>query len=177
LDIDMNQLQRLLDKEAIREASLLYTRGIDRHDDDLMAQAYHPGAKDDHGEYIGDAAGFIRYAHKVHATNWDIHQHFITNQTIDLDGDTAHVETYFLAALRRKDGRIDLVGGRYADRFEKRDGRWAIAERACMIEFAGELPVAQMAVPPDLFLHGTWDKTDISYQRPLKSSRPPRQPS
>lgn len=177
MDIDLNQLQRLLDKEAIREASLRYTRGIDRHDDDLMASAYHPGATDDHGEYIGDAAGFIPYAHRVHSTNWNIHQHFIMNQTIDLDGDAAHVETYFLACLRRKTGPIDLVGGRYVDRFEKRDGRWAVAERACLIEFSGELPAAQMAVPPDLFLHGTWDKTDISYQRPLKTSRPARQPA
>jgi hypothetical protein len=27
---------------------------------------------------------------------------------------------------------------------------------------------------PDLFLHGTWDRSDISYQRPLKLSRPHR---
>src|SRR3546814_9393801 len=53
MDIDAAELRKLLDKEAIREASLRYTRGIDRHDDEIMAQAYHPNATDDHGAYIG----------------------------------------------------------------------------------------------------------------------------
>ncbi|MFB9858751.1 hypothetical protein [Paenarthrobacter aurescens] len=57
--IDETALQRLLDKEAIREASLKYTRGIDRHDDDILRQVYHPDARDDHGEYIGSAEGLI----------------------------------------------------------------------------------------------------------------------
>src|SRR3546814_1446546 len=63
MDIDAAELRKLLDKEAIREASLRYTRGIDRHDDEIMAQAYHPNATDDHGAYIGDPAGFIQHAH------------------------------------------------------------------------------------------------------------------
>ncbi len=49
MEIDPTEIRKLLDKEAIREASLRYTRGIDRHDDDLAAQAYHPDATDDLG--------------------------------------------------------------------------------------------------------------------------------
>jgi hypothetical protein len=174
MDIDAAELRRLLDKEAIREASLRYTRGIDRHDDDLMAQAYHPTATDDHGGYIGDPAGFIRHAHNTHSRNWDVHHHYIMNQTIDLDGDNAHVETYFLATLRRKDGPIDMVGGRYVDRFERIDGRWAVADRACLVEWNGELAKTETTMDPDLFIRGSWDRTDISYQRPLRLNRPPR---
>lgn len=101
MTIDESALQRLLDKEAIREASLCYTRGIDRHDSEIMAAAYHADDMDDPRAYIGDPAGFIRHANEVHARNWVVHHHYETNQTIDLDGDTAHVETYFLAAPRR----------------------------------------------------------------------------
>jgi len=172
--IDEKALQRLLDKEAIREASLRYTRGIDRHDDEIFASAYHEGAIDDHGAYIGPYEGFIHHANTVHGLYWDVHHHFITNQTIDLDGDTAHVETYFLAALRRKGGPVDMVGGRYVDRFERRDGRWAVADRVCLVEWNGELAQTQAATDFEIFVRGAWDRSDPSYRRPFKSDRPHR---
>lgn len=172
-------LRRLIDKDAIREAALRYTRGIDRHDDVLMAEAYHADATDDHGAYIGDPAGFIVHAREGHSRNWTVHHHYIMNQTIDLDGDTAHVETYFIVTLRRKAGSndtgpIDMVGGRYVDRFEKRAGRWAVADRACLVEWNGELAATQTTMDPDMFQHGRWDRGDISYMRPLKLDRPHR---
>ncbi len=166
-------LQRLLDKEEIREACLKYTRGVDRHDADIAAGAYHEGAVDDHGTFVGDAKGFIKHVNELHARNWSVHHHYITNQTIDLDGDTAHVETYYLAALRREDGTVDLAGGRYVDRVERRNGVWAIADRACLVEWAGELPKAPGGIG-DLFIGGSRDRSDISYARPLKLSRPHR---
>lgn len=175
MDIDVAELRRLLDKEAIREASLRYTRGIDRHDEDIMAEAYHLDATDDHGHYIGDPAGFIANANKAHSRDWNVHHHYIGNQTIDLDGDTAHVETYFLAALRRKTGPVDMVGGRYVDRFERRDGRWAIADRVCLVEWNGELKPTQTPADPALTTQGAWDKTDVSYRRPLTVTRPHRE--
>jgi hypothetical protein len=67
-----------------------------------------------------------------------------------------------------------MVGGRYVDRFEKRDGRWAVADRACLVEWNGELARTETAMDPDLFIHGSWDRSDISYQRPLKLDRPAR---
>lgn len=173
MNIDYKKVQDLIDKQEIHEATLRYTRGIDRHDDEIMASAYHPDATDDHGAYIGDAAGFIGHAHRSHAIR-DVHHHYIMNQTIDLDGDTAHVETYFLAALRRKNGPVDMSGGRYIDRFERRDGRWAIADRVCMVEWRGLLPERDVPTGPALFLSGRWDKSDLSYQRPLQVTRPHR---
>lgn len=174
MNIDPQEIRRLLDKEAIREVLLKYTRGIDRHDDELMATAYHSDATDDHGAYIGGPEGFIRHANGTHSRNWTVHHHFISNQTIDIEGDSAHAETYFLATLRRKTGPIDIVAGRYVDRLERRDGRWAIAARACLVEWNGELAATQTTMDPNLFLHGTWDKTDPSYQRPLTLNRPER---
>src|ERR1700760_2685809 len=87
MDLDPREIRRLLDKEAIREVLLRYARGIDRHDDDLMASAYHPDAIDDHGAYIGDPQGLIRHAHDTHSRNWSVHHHFVSNQSIDLQGD------------------------------------------------------------------------------------------
>ena len=79
MDLDPQEIRRLLDKEAIREVLLRYARGIDRHDDDLMASAYHPDAIDDHGAYIGDPQGLIRHAHDTHSRNWSVHHHFVSN--------------------------------------------------------------------------------------------------
>jgi hypothetical protein len=176
MQLDEAALQRLLDKEAIREASLCYTRGIDRHDPKIMARAYHNGAVDDHGAYIGNAEGFVQYANEVHSQHWTTHHHYVSNQTIELDGDTAHVESYFLATLRRPTGVVDMVGGRYVDRFERLDGRWAVADRACLVEWSGELQPREGEVDPDLYLRGAWDQSDLSYQRPLSLQRPHRDP-
>lgn len=176
MELDVAALNRLLDKEAIREAALRYTRGIDRHDDELMASAYHADATDDHGDYIGDPAGFVTYANSVHSQNWVHHQHYVSNQVIDLDGDSAHSEMYFFAVLKRPDGTCDLVGGRYVDRFERRDGVWAVADRACLVEWNAEAGSESAGLDPSVFLSGSWDKTDISYQRPLRIDRPHRNP-
>jgi len=175
--IDEAALQRMLDKEAIREVALKYTRGIDRHDDDIMRQAYHPDARDDHGGYIGGPEGFIQYAKKTHRTNWRIHHHFITNQTIELDGNTAHGEIYFFACLARKEGQggTDIAAGRYIDRYEKRDGEWAVADRICMVEWTGLISESENPVPASLFVQGGWDKSDPSYMRPLVIDRPDRE--
>ena len=174
MDVDLAALRDLLEKEAIREASLRYTRGIDRHDRELMLAAYHPDAKDDHGAFIGSPEDFVEYANRVHSAHWVSHQHYITNQVIDLDGDTAHCESYFVAVLKRADGTCDMVGGRYVDRFAKRDGRWAVADRACLVEWNAEVSPGQANFDASIFLQGTQDRTDISYHRPLKLDRPPR---
>jgi hypothetical protein len=172
-DIDNERLRRLLDKEDIRETFLKYTRGIDRHDDDLAAEAYHDDANDDHGTFIGSPRDLFKHAKALHKSLWVGHHHYVTNQTIDLDGDVAHVETYLMVAAKRSDGTIDLSGGRYVDRFDRRDGRWAITERICMPEWGGELVRQDFSIG-DLFIQGSWDRGDPSYQRPLRVTRPAR---
>ena len=70
-------------------------------------------------------------ANDLHATSFRGHQHHITTQTVEIDGDTAHAESYILGVLTRKgDGEVsDIAGGRYLDRLERRDGEWRIRAR------------------------------------------------
>lgn len=172
--MDPAALQNLLDREAIRDVSLRYTRGIDRHDDALLLSAYHVDAVDDHGAFIGTPDGFVEYANRVHGQNWVCHQHFVTNQVIDLDGEAAHCESYFMAVLKRPDGVCDFVGGRYLDRVERRNGRWAVADRICMVEWNVEAAPGGPALDQSMFVAGTWDRSDPSYVRPLRADRAPR---
>ena len=175
MELDAKRLKALDDmlaREEIRACLLRYTRGIDRHDTALVASAYHPGALDDHTMYIGPGKEFGAAANAAHDEYWEAHQHYVTNTTIELAGDTAHVETYWIVAGRRKGNTAtDMHGGRYVDRFEKRDGQWAIADRICVYEWGmrAEEAVEQLKSFP----LGTQDASDPSFMRPLKVTRRP----
>ena len=52
------QLQMLLDRQAILDCVQRYARGLDRHDDELTASAYHGDALDHHGGFTGTPAQF-----------------------------------------------------------------------------------------------------------------------
>ncbi|MDA8045752.1 MAG: nuclear transport factor 2 family protein [Actinomycetota bacterium] len=165
-----HQIRELLDRQAIRDCVYRYARGIDRHDRDLVASCYHPDAVDDHGSYVGDGRGLAEDAIAGHADLLRT-QHHITNQVVELDGDTAHSETYYFVVHRTKSESSHLFSGRYIDRFERRDGEWRIAARVCMLEDGIEVPTMDMEVLDRLFAPGTKDPSDSSYQRPLRVSR------
>jgi len=174
MDVDAAQIRRLIDKDAIRECVLLYARGLDREDEEILLSGFHPHARDDHGTFIGPMRDFNARASATRH-RWKNYQHHVTNQLVDLDGDNAHAESYFFANLIRPDGRIDLSGGRYIDRLERIDGRWGISERITMVEWGATIPAEQAGwLPPDLFVAPTHDKSDPSYRRPLEITRPPR---
>jgi hypothetical protein len=162
------ELRRLLDREAIRDAISRFARGLDRHDDELAASAYHEGALDHHGEFLGTPAELIPWANGLHAADWVTHHHHLTTQTIEIDGDVAHAETYCIGAFRRRDGDVvDIAGGRYIDRLERREGEWRIVAREALIEWAGAADAAASRFSFGLSDAGRWDRGDPSYARPL----------
>ena len=73
----------------------------------------------------------------AHAQAFVDHLHNLTTHTVDIDGDTAHAETYVIGTMRIRDGKtLSLMGGRYLDRLERRNGQWRIVLRRCTIEWA-----------------------------------------
>jgi hypothetical protein len=99
-------------------------------------------------------------------------QHIITNHVCDLDGDVAHTETYWMFAAMNVDGApLTLSGGRYIDRFERRDGRWAIALRKVTSDWYGKPGEAFLSPKGRAALnggvHASRDRSDTSYERPL----------
>src|SRR6218665_2536587 len=157
------------DRQEILDALLRYTRGADRHDHALMQSAYHPDAWDDHGVAEGNPKDFVDWALGWHLENQVKHQHIVTNTTIELDGDTAHTETYYFFWGENKVGRPQISFGRYVDRFEKRAGKWAIAHRVCVNEYTGNFDGIEIPADAPVLSTGpnTRDKQDISYRRPL----------
>jgi ketosteroid isomerase-like protein len=162
------QLRGLLDREAIREVIHRFARGLDRHDEELVASAYHPDALDRHGEFLGRPEEFIPWANALHAADWVAHHHHLTTQTIELDGDIAHAETYCIGTFLRCDEPVvDIAGGRYIDRLERRDGDWRIVARNAVIEWACAADAAASRFSFGVSSEGRWDTTDPSYKRPL----------
>jgi hypothetical protein len=168
------RIQLMLDKQEIQECIVRWFRGLDRHDADLARSAFHEDSRDDHGVFIGSGFDAVDWAN-THHDNMGLrgHQHYITNFSIDVNGDEAHSESYVMVVFCNA-GNWDhsVGGGRYLDRFERRDGRWGIVDRVVVYEWStlGEaLGMVQKFGHPF-----SQDKDDISYARPLRVTREPQ---
>ncbi|HEX4518308.1 MAG TPA: nuclear transport factor 2 family protein [Gaiellaceae bacterium] len=167
-EIDPSALRALLDRQAILDCLQRCTRGIDRLDEELVLSAFHEDAVDHHNSHTGTPTEFVAWFWGRQEKRAGC-QHYVTNTVIDLDGDTAHVETYFLATNRQEgEDVMDLSGGRYVDRFERRGGEWRIALRQVVPEWKLTGDCSKTAT--ELVLRqsgGRRDGSDISYERPL----------
>ena len=166
------KVQALVDRAEILECLNRYARGMDRHDREMVRSAYHAGAIDVHGSQAFDVEDFIDWAFTYHERQLH-HQHYITNFTVEVHGDIAHSECYYLFVARYADPETPLTvaGGRYVDRLERKGGRWAISTRVCTAEWrtAPESKLPDRGRPlivPEV--HVSHDITDVSYVRPLE---------
>jgi hypothetical protein len=176
-DAELAAVRRLLDRQAVMECVLNSCRGIDRGDWALFRSAYHADAVEDHGVYVGDLDGLLEFL-QLAMSNFSHFQRYLTNSDVDLDGDEAHVESYYLIRLSMPGATTVMVnGGRYLDRLERRGGRWGIVARVVTTEWSATLEgsgTAEASDTPPVFVPARMDKEDLSYQRPLKVTRSKR---
>jgi hypothetical protein len=160
-------LAELLAREQIRDCLHRYTRGIDRVDADLIRSAFHDDAVDYHGPVSGTVDDFLAYWLPLQAAR-EASMHYITNVTIDRDGDDAHVETYF-TYYQKLEGQSEMTvsGGRYADRFERRAIGWRIAVRVVISEWAMLADGSPTTTRLATLNRARRDPTDLVYVRPL----------
>ena len=131
-----SHVTHLEDRQAILDCITRYCRGLDRHDRELLESAFHDDAIDNHGARVDRKPDFFRLRTGGHKDASIAHLHSITNHTCEIDGNTAHTESYVLFITRHQDGEnIWVGGGRYIDRLKKRDGKWGIVVRRLVIEF------------------------------------------
>lgn len=161
-------LQLLLDRQDILDCVSRCCRGIDRHDAALMASAFHPDAVINDGDFVGRAPEFVKWVNKSNARINLAHTHNITCHLAEIDGDIAHAESYQMQIGRRNDdATVVVTGGRMIDRFERRNGEWKVALRRVISDWRFQADGSVYNLP-DGYVHGTWDKSDLSYQRPLQ---------
>jgi hypothetical protein len=175
------QVAYLKDRRDIFDAMKRYTRGADRHDKALVLSAFWPDAtiSIDKPMTVDEYVDWEEHLLSTYAA----HQHHVTSQTIDIQGNTAHVESYLIYFLVPRDSHADARGpatpghsllsakstvgsGRYVERWEKRNGEWKILVRDYVedlvlqgdtVNYCGTRPCI-----------GTWDRSDLSYVRPLQ---------
>jgi hypothetical protein len=129
-----------LDKQAITEGIYRYCRAVDRMDKDMFRRVFRADLVANYfpGETTTSVEQLIDYMWGQH-NRFHSHSHQVSNILIEVNGAAAGSEAYVHARLVRRleNGRFELITvmGRYADRWDKRDGEWKIAERRYMQDF------------------------------------------
>jgi hypothetical protein len=152
-----------------------FSRGMDRFDRELFLSAFDPDAVIAVGNFVGGPADLYDWAAATHEQGQVATHHNLLNNSCEIDGDTAHCETYYLFVGRNHDETNWIAGGRYFDRLERRDGTWRIAVRTNTVEWSGMVPTIPLpfADVADIHGNGTLSRSvaDPSYQRPLVNRR------
>ena len=175
------RLDQLLDRQDIADCLVRISRAIDRFDRELFLSGYHADAIIDAGSLLGPPATVYDIGAELHEHGQISTLHNLLNHSCELDGDSAHSETYFLYTGVNRDGSNWIGGGRYLDRLERRQAQWKVAFRYTLMEWSGTVPANQVPLfdnVPDLFGNGTPSRTrdDPSYRRPLTNRRSPSSP-
>jgi len=161
-------MQPVKDRLEIYECIQRESRARDRQDIAQINACWWPEGIDEHGAVISGLADYAMRANKGHGMNFHMTSHNITNQICEIDGDTAHCESYVVGGLFWLDGKTTTIAmGRYLDRLEKRGGEWRMLVRKCTIEMTGDTD-AKWVYSENIkgFLKARWDGKDPSYDRP-----------
>ena len=134
------RLTELDDLQAIRDQQARYGRALDWDDEELLAQVFWPDAEIDYGFFVGRGDEFVPALMNITRQSGCRPWHAISGQTAALDGPAAaDAECYFLGCSTLSDvtgdTEIQLIGGRYVDRFEKRGGEWRVSRRTLICDF------------------------------------------
>lgn len=162
-------LQEIVTEFALRKLVHAYCRAVDRGDTERLRDLYHHDAVDTHGgfsagtadEFLAQLAAGRRYVRSM--------QHNITTVNFAIAGDAAEGEIYTIAVhtLAGSGRDIDLiVGGRYLDKYEKRDDTWRIRERTIVTDWAEVRDPSAMDLSHPITkdtLKGTLDADDPSF--------------
>jgi len=161
----------ILARAAISDVLCLYAHALDRRQWHLMAAVFHDDALCGIGIEPLPWRDWAAGAERVFAAALDQTHHQLSPALVTLEGEVAFTETWCTAYHRvRADApaggkfagaghAYDMVSGlRYADRFERRGGRWAIAHRQGIAEWRNQRPASdgtlQLIAPQFRGKHG-----------------------
>jgi hypothetical protein len=147
-DATPRAVQDLVAREEIRKQIYNYGRGIDRLDKQLTLEVWHPDGTADYGGKVVNGRDWVEGLFKG-LPNMTASAHHLLESRIEVDGDKATSETIANTSLmnpleeRLVQGvaagsngvSVSLIRGRYADRWSKRNGRWALDHRAYIEDF------------------------------------------
>jgi SnoaL-like domain len=131
-------VQEMLDEYALRKLVHGYCRAVDRGDLETLRGLYHADAEDSHGSFSsGSVDTFLRTLAETRPYIRSM-QHHITTTNFAISGDIAEGEIYSIATHSfAGDSETEIVvGGRYLDKYEKRNGTWKFITRCIVTDWA-----------------------------------------
>ena len=144
-----DDLALLLDERAITRLLHRYAHAMDAGDEQAWVDAFTPDAVFDVVEVVGgrrvhreeghgDLARYVASYPKPPR----FRKHVVVDPVIEVDGDVARVEAYWLLLERDDaDGRpVVAAFGHYHDRLVRVDGGWRIAERHADVQATNAAP-------------------------------------
>ncbi|MDB5714875.1 MAG: hypothetical protein JWO15_2272 [Sphingomonadales bacterium] len=141
---------QLIGRFEIMDCIHRYCHAVDRRRWSLMDSVFHADATYKFFSIEGSWRDFVAQAKGLIDPIGPTH-HQVSNITVRFDGDTAYSETYLRAfhsvpvdyppwnIFSLPGGGNILIGGRYIDRFERRDGEWRIAHRHGLLDWRQDL--------------------------------------
>ena len=138
-----DNIQYLLDKQALRELAQTYASAVDRRDYARFAATFT-----DDGHLSGPNFSYnkrVEIESNIAAIEqFSATQHHVTNQLVTIVGDSASGETYCTAGhIYEKDGlqrKMDMAI-RYQDKFIRQDMGWKIKSRVLEVDWVQDLPL------------------------------------
>lgn len=132
-------LEAALAKAEIHDLCMAYARGVDRADEALLASIFTEDSTVISGVVNGSGKTFARDITAFVSQNLEMCFHSVANEWVDVRGDEAVGEHYALAQMVQAGTEV-LTGGRYIDRYVKRDGKWLILSRTFVADWSHSHP-------------------------------------
>ncbi|WP_298285349.1 nuclear transport factor 2 family protein [Novosphingobium sp.] len=132
-------LEAAIARAEIHDLLMAYARGVDRADEALLASIFTDDSTVISGVVNGSGAAFARDITAFVRTNLEMCFHSVANEWIDVRGDEAVGEHYVIAQMVQAGTEV-LTGGRYIDRYQRRDGKWLIHSRTFVADWSHSHP-------------------------------------
>ncbi|HEY8385335.1 MAG TPA: nuclear transport factor 2 family protein [Porticoccaceae bacterium] len=131
------RLQQLLARQDIADCIVRLARGEDRRDGEALAASFWPDAIIDFGVFSGSFDQYLAWV-VPGDPSLPVTLHTLGQSLIEIKDKVALAETHVTSYHRvvTDDGDRDtVIGGRYLDRLEQRNGEWRIIRRTMLYDW------------------------------------------
>ncbi len=134
----MAEMQAMLDRDKVRDCIARLARGEDRRCADRIRKCFWPDATTDFGIFAGTFAEYLDWVVPGSPAVL-LTQHILGQSLVKVQGDLAAAETHVTSYHRVNLGEEErdmVMGGRYLDRLELRNGEWRIVQRTMLYDWS-----------------------------------------
>lgn len=161
------RLQEMLDHYEITKTLAEYCHGCDRCDETHMRSVYLEDSMDEHGVTRAPGPQFAKLMTERILNTTNSLSHLLGQSLINVAGDEAGAETYFLAVARTTgDDGVEMcnqLGGRFIDTLHRENGRWLIKHRRAVRDWSISMPIERDWTVDEHLTEGQRTNADPSF--------------